>query len=832
MSEEYSQNEPREPGPENSDTLTEVSELDGEVADDFRPGTTGFLVVDSSLTVIGSAGITGRLSELVVARPDHEQAVLHSDIADQVTATAREAFETEESVTRELATEPDERIVVRASPIGDVAVLQLWNVTAYAELARELKRTRQTLDTLEDGVYTLDEAFVITSMNDAVAEITGYSRDELVGSHASKLAGDETLSMATEIIEQLRDSDVGLIESSIQSASGESIPIETRFSTVEFANGDRRRVGVFRDIRERRQHEHTLGALNRSARTLLRAEDAETVSETIVDVAQAVWPDAAVVAYSFDKDDSRLFPAAAAGTEPAPAGPGTEQWEAFATGTAVVSKGDGELYITDETQDDDSATQPTGRVIQREDDDGADEGTLFASLEEYGLLQIEFGAGTSPGSATESVELLAANAVAALGRVEREAELSRRREALAEQNTQLERAREFNDLLRQINGALVDAGSLGEVAGAVCDHLAGSDRISFAWFGETYRSGTGLDPVARAGDGDGYLDGLSVVGTDPRDAPSGENAEPTLRVLGSRSQDIVSDVSAGLHESNWRERALVRGFQSIASVPIRYNDLSYGVLSVYANQPGAFDGILGNLLDDLGETIGNAINSLETKRSLQSESHVELGLRIADSDTLSSRIAAALGEQIEIEGVVPGDGEGSILYLSTEADPTGLSDAVLAVEAVRPLGDGDDPRVAVTVTERTLIDRLADYSADVGTLQADATGIELTAILPRSADVRQVVEALETRYVNVELRTRKERATVTDGPGELSGSVSETLTDRQHEALRTAYLSGYFEWPRASTGEEVAESLGITQPTFNRHLRTTERKLFSLLFDE
>ena len=832
MSEESRQNE--SPGSEAEDggSLTEAFELDGEIADNFRPGTTGFLVVDSSLTVIGASGITGRLSELVVDRPDHEQAVLHSDIVDQITATTREAFETGEPVDHELTGKPDERLVVRALPIGDVAVLQLWDVTEYTGLARELKRTRQTLDTLEDGVYTLDEAFVITSINDAVADITGYSRDELVGSHASKLAGDETLSMATEIIEQLRDSDVGLIESSIQSASGESIPIETRFSTVEFANGDRRRVGVFRDIRERRQHEHTLGALNKSARTLLRAEDTETVAETIVDVAQTVWPDATVVAYSFDTEHSRLVPVAAVGTESAPAGPGTDEWEAFATGTAVVSKGDGELPDSDNQQIDDSGTQPTGRVIQRDDDGSTAEDTLFASLEEYGLLQIEFGAHTSPNSATESVELLAANAVAALGRVEREAELSRRREALAEQNTQLERAREFNDLLRQINGALVEADSLGDIAAAVCDHLAGSDRISFAWFGETYRSDKGLNTVALAGDSDGYLDELSVIGTALREAPTGENAEPTLRVLGSGSQAIVSNVSAGLHESDWRERALVRGFQSIASVPIQYNDLSYGVLSVYANQPRAFDDILGELLDDLGETIGNAINSLETKRSLQSESQVELGLQIVDPETLSSRIATALGEPIEIEGVVPGDGDGSILYLTADADPTGLTEAVLSVEAVRALGDADDPRSAVTVTDRTVIDRLADYSADVERLRADADGIELTAVLPRSADVRQLIEALETRYANVELRTRTERASGTNGPGELPGSVSETLTDRQHEALRTAYLSGYFEWPRASTGEEVAESLGITQPTFNRHLRTTERKLFSLLFDE
>jgi len=50
--------------------------------------------------------------------------------------------------------------------------------------------------------------------------------------------------------------------------------------------------------------------------------------------------------------------------------------------------------------------------------------------------------------------------------------------------------------------------------------------------------------------------------------------------------------------------------------------------------------------------------------------------------------------------------------------------------------------------------------------------------------------------------------------------------------LQTAYFSGYFDWPRERTGEEVAASLGITQSTFNNHLRTAERKLLDRLLDD
>lgn len=57
------------------------------------------------------------------------------------------------------------------------------------------------------------------------------------------------------------------------------------------------------------------------------------------------------------------------------------------------------------------------------------------------------------------------------------------------------------------------------------------------------------------------------------------------------------------------------------------------------------------------------------------------------------------------------------------------------------------------------------------------------------------------------------------------------LTDRQRAAVEAAYFSGFFEWPRDSSGEEVAESLDITSPTFHQHVRAAENKVFTALFD-
>ena len=47
--------------------------------------------------------------------------------------------------------------------------------------------------------------------------------------------------------------------------------------------------------------------------------------------------------------------------------------------------------------------------------------------------------------------------------------------------------------------------------------------------------------------------------------------------------------------------------------------------------------------------------------------------------------------------------------------------------------------------------------------------------------------------------------------------------------MDAAYHSGFFEWPRDTSGEEVAASLDVSPPTFHQHLRKAERKLFESL---
>ena len=736
---------------------------------------------------------------------------------------------------------------------GGVGVL-VSDATRDSELRRDLRRSNRILETLEDGVYTLNEAFVITSVNEAVTEMTGYDREELVGSHASMLAGSETLEKAEEILAMLRGdgSDVGMIESSIRTASGELLPIETQFSSVEFDDGRRGRAGVIRDVTDTRRNENALRELSRSARRLLRADDAASVFETIVDVIDSVWPDAAVVTYSFDRTEARLVPAAASGGDHDACGPGSPVWEAFTAGSdaaettidparSVRADGDDSPHfrrVADAAGDDPSggdpsidadAVSPTGRVVERstEPDDSSGR-TLFATLDGYGLFRVDFDSAEPAGNVEEPVGLLAANAVAALDSVERETELSRNRQ-------RLERLDGLNDLLRRINGELVDADTLDEIATAVCDTLVQADAVEFVWVGETYRSGGDPTPIARAGESDGFLDALRREDAPLPGADGGGRSADTAGLPGVRAVETgepvrVSDVSDGLRRERWRERALARGYRSVVSVPLSYDDLCYGVLSVYADRGAVFDDEFGDLLVELGDNVANAISSVETRRSLRTGSLVELELRLDDPDALLSRIASAFGEPIRVEGTVPrGDGR-SLVYFTSDGDPSDVTESVSAVESIREMGGGPTGRLEASVNGATAADRVSAHGGSIGRMVADADGVELTTTFPRSVDVRRIVEHLEERYDRVELRSRRDRSGG-DGPGARAG-FSDGLTDRQREAVETAYLGGYFEWPRASTGEEIATAMDITQPTFNRHLRTAERKLLGSILGD
>ncbi|HKL30814.1 MAG TPA: helix-turn-helix domain-containing protein [Natrialbaceae archaeon] len=58
----------------------------------------------------------------------------------------------------------------------------------------------------------------------------------------------------------------------------------------------------------------------------------------------------------------------------------------------------------------------------------------------------------------------------------------------------------------------------------------------------------------------------------------------------------------------------------------------------------------------------------------------------------------------------------------------------------------------------------------------------------------------------------------------------DVFTEKQRQILRLAIEEGYYTWPRETSVSELAEIMGVSEPTVLDHLRKAESKLINALF--
>jgi predicted DNA binding protein len=155
------------------------------------------------------------------------------------------------------------------------------------------------------------------------------------------------------------------------------------------------------------------------------------------------------------------------------------------------------------------------------------------------------------------------------------------------------------------------------------------------------------------------------------------------------------------------------------------------------------------------------------------------------------------------------------------------------IESVRLVTEGDGEYLYdCTLSDDAFLTSLVDRGAMPQSITASQSESRFVIRLPQSADVRAFVDIFEEYYEEAQLVARRERDEPVMTRQEFESELTERLTDRQREVLQTAYRSGFFEWPRGSTAQEIADALDVSQPTVSRHLRAAERALFGLLFED
>lgn len=399
----------------------------------------------------------------------------------------------------------------------------------------------------------------------------------------------------------------------------------------------------------------------------------------------------------------------------------------------------------------------------------------------------------------------------------------------AEHRRELETLNRLNRITGDITHAVIRAESRSDLEQRVCDRLVADDAYTFAWIALHRPASDTLVPAASAGDAEGYIEDIEVRVDDSKlaEGPGGRSIE-------TGEVQIVDDILEDESFEPWREQALERGFRSLVAIPIRYDDVTMGSIGIYASEPRAFTGPNPAVLARLGDVVGHAITAIERRNALVAETVVELEFRI---EGFAGPLLSLTEEEgsIQIDHLVQ-QGEQLIAYGSVSDIPREQLETVVEnvadVDSIRPLSAGEtdyDVELLVPIAMQ-LFTTAAGHGVQFGSATVEEGELRFIVEVPHGQDTRSVIELFTAEWESIEhiAQRTKDRQPHPD----LEALHRRVLTEKQRIALELAYYSGHFEWPRQTTGEELAERLDISPATFAQHLRTAERKVLDALLQE
>jgi len=238
-----------------------------------------------------------------------------------------------------------------------------------------------------------------------------------------------------------------------------------------------------------------------------------------------------------------------------------------------------------------------------------------------------------PATARAALETLAAQVGSAIARVQAEEALRRAKEDLetrvAERTAQWRRAnelleaelqvrRKIEQSLRQVSRALkaitechqalIRATNEAELLNEVCRIIVEVGGYRMAWVGYAEQDADkSVRPVAQRGLDEGYVEQLQLTWADKERGrgPSGKAIRLGKPAI-CRDTNIDPDVAFA------REEVRKRGYASILALPLK-DGRTFGVLTIYASAPDAFDDEEVSLLMGLANDLAYGITALRAR---------------------------------------------------------------------------------------------------------------------------------------------------------------------------------------------------------------------------
>jgi len=379
------------------------------------------------------------------------------------------------------------------------------------------------------------------------------------------------------------------------------------------------------------------------------------------------------------------------------------------------------------------------------------------------------------------------------------------------------------DVLGETTETLSSASNRTEVVSTVCEHVASADAYEFAWIGSATRDG-GVVSAAWDGIDESTAERLAAVAADARGG--GAELDGGLQVTEVDRSEALQDA---VDESGSAPSA-------IACVPLTYGDTTHGVLAIGTTAEAGVGTEERELLASLGWQVGQALTHIERRNLLLADSVLELEFQTQSEEAFFVTASQQLGASFQLQGLVPGEHQ-SLLYFVMVRDTTpeevvSLADDADSIESARLIRDyGESYLVEFVVAGEEPATTLTELGGQVTEFTV-ADGIHaVTAEFTTETDVRAVFNGFQSTFPESNLTSKQEVERPVQTTEGFRRSLEEDLTSKQQSVLRAAYLAGYFEWPRGSTAEELADSIGVSSPTLHNHLRKAQQKVLTAFFE-
>jgi predicted DNA binding protein len=364
-----------------------------------------------------------------------------------------------------------------------------------------------------------------------------------------------------------------------------------------------------------------------------------------------------------------------------------------------------------------------------------------------------------------------------------------------------------------------------EIQTAVCDRLVSIDTCQFAWTGDV----VGDERVIPQ-----ECDGIE---NEAIEAFLAQHGEQVSRTIVSRDAQIVTRTNSSGRGNDSDNSSSGSGSDIPTThvlVPIVTGDTVRGIVGI-GTESNDFDTMERDLLEAIGVQIGHALGAVEHKRLLLADSVMELTIQSTDDGAFFATASAALDCRFRLSGLVPIEGDSLLCFVvvtgSTPEEILTFADDASGVDRARLIRDhGDSVLIECAVTDDPAVVAV-ERGGNISELISENGQERVISEVATDADTRSMIDSVTSAFPDSYLLAKREREKPVETKVGLRESLSELLTQKQKSALRVAYLGGYFEWPRGSTAEELAESMDVSSPTLHNHLRNAQQKLLTVFFD-